>query len=1184
MADQNGDESSHVDELSDHVLFQILNESALNSSRSTPPEGDERNDIHYQGQGESSPGLGQLPKVEQVSSLRQANLSQPPVNLTGPGAPGKKPSLGLLSLGRPTIKVENNGPDERPLTEGRKKASVVIPPYAEVRSHSAMGFIEATSCGRPAEVPKKAPPLTLPFVMNKKQKAALSLRSGHFVQKDLPLILTVLKEDLEKRPKYDPPPQTKSPKHAPLSESSGKRPRGGRKGSLSGPLSRSEPHFAARNPNGGALPLIKITPDLEAKLKERRSQQEAKVYALLHDQQLESSIETVHALGGELNTWLAMGQAREAHLERLGMRWQAQRDGLSSEAEKKETFSEEIELLSAQLEECALRKEAVLVDKVGLHVMMRRLHDSMRTDVSTLGSIRARFQKLSGSCLGLIEDIKRSHVQKEQAEADAAAIRARIIDARLDQEEMLAEERARIETQRKLLADKVATETRRRTRAQEAREESLVAAKDAAIKTTQAVFANELAKGQTKIQLIKMSAAFQRIVDATGLRDVTELVNHFKDPKERVEKWKAEKERAEERIAALKTEFAALKVVLGDFELEGYSARLRWKEFDALESKQLASELSYLRMREGVESIRYRVQEVQASLEIVANSAGISLSGVDFFTGKSVEPSPIAKPLDLRPTALSAEMFGLPPGQAFHRMIAAALATTDGAARLLGGEGLDNLDSASSHEDSKKTLRRMKSDVGSGLVYVPGPMSGIPPDTAVDITRVLRLLQLKLERLLEVAGQLEHVPVDPGLGASATRALARKKDARASEFHRLMEALEWIPPSERLPEKPKDPKEAIDKAAMTAAVCNYIAAGIAAAAILPLPRAQLEKFAARVCTESQVDGPLHYPPFNHRLYEAASKSFSGKQAAEKPDDFGSSAWAARVLLEEMRADIKLSRSMGDGHVETARRSAGKASKDLRNSGGLSRSGSGEYSAAVALAERETAARSAESSLSTTGTAAVPAAMAEPKRRANRGAPETIEEGDEEGAGAEDARAVWLAAKRKVLVSPVVLLVPGPGGPVPPVPQSPSSGPQNGFPGLRPQSPNNDRVSQDVNAEGGETSSNSEQEGNPPEEEDTSIVGARSDLVVFKKQNILHRARRLTLIEGDLEEAERKRRAEERYRKMLRSIPGLEELDRDGLKLVGVAAPGAGGATGRKSEGEPSEGEEKSSEKPHVRWT
>lgn len=69
-------------------------------------------------------------------------------------------------------------------------------------------------------------------------------------------------------------------------------------------------------------------------------------------------------------------------------------------------------MLSAQLEECAARKEAVLVDKIGLHVMMRRLHDNMRTDLSTLDGIRARFHKLSGSCLGLIEDIKRVSTAK----------------------------------------------------------------------------------------------------------------------------------------------------------------------------------------------------------------------------------------------------------------------------------------------------------------------------------------------------------------------------------------------------------------------------------------------------------------------------------------------------------------------------------------------------------------------------------------------------------------------------------------------------------------------------------------------------------------------------------------------------------------------------------------------------
>jgi hypothetical protein len=40
-----------------------------------------------------------------------------------------------------------------------------------------------------------------------------------------------------------------------------------------------------------------------------------------------------------------------------------------------------------------------------------------------------------------------SHLVKEQAEADAAVVRKRIIQARLDQEEKLAEERARRDTQ-----------------------------------------------------------------------------------------------------------------------------------------------------------------------------------------------------------------------------------------------------------------------------------------------------------------------------------------------------------------------------------------------------------------------------------------------------------------------------------------------------------------------------------------------------------------------------------------------------------------------------------------------------------------------------------------------------------------------------------------------------------------
>lgn len=322
--------------------------------------------------------------------------------------------------------------------------------------------------------------------------------------------------------------------------------------------------------------------------------------------------------------------------------------------------------------------------------------------------------------------------------------------------------------------------------------------------------------------------------------------------------------------------------------------------------------------------------------------------------------------------------------------------------------------------------------------------------------------------------------------------------------------------------------------------------------------------------------------FNLRLYDSAPKASGGKQT----DDVGSSAWAARAFLEEMKADSKLGRPTGDGHVETARRSAQRSSKDRRSSGGLSRSGSGEYSAVAALAEGETAARSAESPLSTTGTGAISAGEPEPKRRANRGAPETIEEGNEEEAEAESARVDWLAAKRKVLVSPRKLQMPGPGGPDPL--QSPSSGPQKESPGLRPQSPQNDRGSQNENPGGGGLRpSPSEQSGNPPEEEDTSIFGARKDLVVFKKRNVLHKARRLTLVEGDLEEAERKRKAEERYRKMVRAIPGLEELDRDGLKLVAPAVPGPVKLIGRISEAETEENEDDPDEepgKPHVRWT
>jgi hypothetical protein len=271
--------------------------------------------------------------------------------------------------------------------------------------------------------------------------------------------------------------------------------------------------------------------------------------------------------------------------------------------------------------------------------------------------------------------------------------------------------------------------------------------------------------------------------------------------------------------------------------LTGYSLSFR---FDALESKQLNSELNYLRLREGVEQTKYRVQEVQASFETIANSVGISLSGIDLFTGKSVEPPTFIKPLESRPVALSAEMFGLPSGPAFQKL---ALASFEGVFK----EGLEASEVGSSHGggDGKRGLSRLKTDPNSGLIYIPGPLNGIPPETAVDITRALKILHLKLERLLEVSAGLPAVPehgyghgYDPGLSSNSERTptgvrvpgrLAanhqRVKEMRSLAFHKLMDALEWLPPSEKLPEKPKDPKEAVDKTAMTAAVSSYIAHG-----------------------------------------------------------------------------------------------------------------------------------------------------------------------------------------------------------------------------------------------------------------------------------------------------------------------------------------------------------------------
>jgi hypothetical protein len=71
------------------------------------------------------------------------------------------------------------------------------------------------------------------------------------------------------------------------------------------------------------------------------------------------------------------------------------------------SFSQEIEQLTQKLEDCSEKKELTLLEKMGLHVLRRRLHDNMRQDLTTLSGIRDRFHKMSASCMGLIEDIKR---------------------------------------------------------------------------------------------------------------------------------------------------------------------------------------------------------------------------------------------------------------------------------------------------------------------------------------------------------------------------------------------------------------------------------------------------------------------------------------------------------------------------------------------------------------------------------------------------------------------------------------------------------------------------------------------------------------------------------------------------------------------------------------------------------
>lgn len=105
----------------------------------------------------SSPKLKRGP-LQEASTLSQARSAQLPATLTGPGppvSPTNKQSQGLLTLERPGFRSEE-GQNGRRSAESKTVTKVEGIQRADERSHSAMGFIEAATCGRPAVKQKKA--------------------------------------------------------------------------------------------------------------------------------------------------------------------------------------------------------------------------------------------------------------------------------------------------------------------------------------------------------------------------------------------------------------------------------------------------------------------------------------------------------------------------------------------------------------------------------------------------------------------------------------------------------------------------------------------------------------------------------------------------------------------------------------------------------------------------------------------------------------------------------------------------------------------------------------------------------------------------------------------------------------------------------------------------------------------
>jgi hypothetical protein len=282
--------------------------------------------------------------------------------------------------------------------------------------------------------------------------------------------------------------------------------------------------------------------------------------------------------------------------------------------------------------------------------------------------------------------------------------------------------------------------------------------------------------------------------------------------------------------------------------------------------------------------------------------------------------------------------------------------------------------------------------------------------------------------------------------------------------------------------------------------------------VLPLPKPQLEKFAVRICSEAVQGDPsltlLHYPPFNNRLHEAAH---SHKAPGAQREEVGSGAWAARAFLEELKAERQEGGHVaGPGTPGRERRESGKFGRRKSRDSVTSGTGSASGDHLLELPETENGSgrphvtfRSVGDTVSTTVHLS----------KAGKGAPSETDS---------------LAGKQKAL-----------GLSAPQIPNGPPS------PGSVPTLVTSDQSSDDG-----------------VEEEDTSITGARKDQLVFGRKKKLFKPRRSTLVDPP-EDPDRIQRLEERFRKVMRFIPGLEN-ETLGLKAVGTEGPVPGAEGGTKS--------------------